>query len=151
MEQFGIVQEAWKLFESELEELGYELIEIEYLMENGSMVLRLYLDSPKGITIDDCAEASRMISAFMDQSDFISSEYLLEVSSPGIERPIRKPCDFERFIGESVKLKTVTPIEGRRRYKGILAGFSDGLIAIDVDGTIHQVHIENVKRAKLDH
>ena len=138
------------MFEPELAEQGYELIEVEYVQDYGSMILRLYIDSEEGVNVDDCATASRLISAIMDQADFIRSEYLLEVSSPGVERPVRKAEDFVRFIGESVKLKTVTPIEGRRRYKGTLAGFEDGLVAIDVDGTTHHIHIENVKRAKLD-
>lgn len=150
LEQIGVVQDAWDVFEPELAELGYELIEVEYLPEYGSMVLRLYIDSEGGVNVDGCAEASRLISAIMDQANFIGSEYMLEVSSPGIERPVRKPADFVRFTGEAIKLKTVTPIEGRRRYSGTLSGFEDGLIAIDVDGTTHQIHIENVKKAKLD-
>lgn len=150
MEQHGIVRDAWAYLESELDELGYELIEVEYVQEYGSMILRLYIDSEKGINVDDCAEASRMVSALMDQNDFIGAAYMLEVSSPGIDRPVRKPDDFERFIGEAVKLKTVTPINGRKRYRGTLAGFSDGLVLLNVDGERHEVHIENVKKARLD-
>lgn len=150
LEQIGIVQDAWNIFEPELAEQGYELVEVEYVHEYGSMILRMYIDKDGGINVDDCAEASRMISALMDQADFVGSEYVLEISSPGIERPLRKPEDFVRFIGESIKVKTTTPIEGRRRYKGTLSGFEDGLIALDVDGTTHRIHIENVKRAKLD-
>ena len=150
MEQHGIVRDAWAYLESELDELGYELIEVEYVQEYGSMILRLYIDAPKGITVDDCAEASRMVSALLDQNDFIGSEYMLEVSSPGIDRPVRKASDFERFVGEAIKVKTVTPINGRKRYRGTLAGISDGLVLLDVDGERHEVHIENVKKARLD-
>ncbi|MFP6583116.1 MAG: ribosome maturation factor RimP [Candidatus Hydrogenedentota bacterium] len=151
MEQHGIVQDAWSYLEAELAELGYELIEVEYMQDYGNMILRLYIDSEDGINVDNCAEASRMVSALMDQNDFVGGAYLLEVSSPGVERPIRKATDFERFIGEPIKVKTVTSVEGRRRYKGILTGYADGLIEIDVDGTPYRVHIENVKKARLDH
>lgn len=150
MEQHGIVQDTWSYLEPELAELGYELIEVEYVQDYGKMILRLYIDSEDGINVDNCAEASRMVSALMDQNDFVGGAYLLEVSSPGIERPVRKATDFERFIGEPIKVKTVTPVDGRKRYKGILTGYADGLIEIDVDGTSHRVHIENVKRARLD-
>lgn len=150
MEQIGIVHDAWALLESELAEQGYELIEVEYILVNGAMTLRLYIDREAGVNVDDCANASRLVSAILDQSDFIGIEYILEVSSPGIERPIRKPDDFLRFVGKSVKIKTVTPIEGRRRYSGTLNGFEDGLIGVEVDGEVHKIHIENVKKAKLD-
>lgn len=150
MERHGIVQDAWDILEPELAELGYELIEVEYVQEYGNMILRLFIDSEQGVNVDDCAEASRMVSALMEINDFIGGAYMLEVSSPGIDRPIRKATDFVRFIGEPVRLKTVTPVEGRKRYKGTLTGFDDGLIEIEVDDTKHRVHIENVKKARLD-
>ena len=150
MEQIGIVQDAWLYLEAELAELGYELIEVEYMQEYGRMILRLYIDAENGINVDNCAEASRMVSALMDQNDFVGTEYLLEVSSPGIDRPTRKMSDFERFAGEAVKVKLVTPVEGRRRYRGTLAGVNDGMVRIDVDGEQHEVHIENIKKARLD-
>ena len=117
LEQIGIVQDAWKLFESELAEQGYELVEVEYVQEYGTMILRMYIDKEGGVNVDDCAEASRMISAIMDQVGFVGGEYVLEVSSPGIERPVRKAADFARFIGKTIQFKTTTPVEGRRRCK----------------------------------
>lgn len=150
MQQHGVVHDAWKFIEPELNELGFELVDVDYIQDGGSFILRFYIDQEDGINVDHCAEASRMISAVMELNDFVGGHYMLEVSSPGIERPVRKPADFQRFAGETIKIKTVTPIEGRKRYKGTLKGIKDGLIEIDVDGTIHTIHIENIKKAKLD-
>ena len=148
--QHGVVQDAWDIIEPELDELGFELIDVDYIQDGGAFVLRFYIDKENGVNVDHCAEASRMISAILEQNDFVGGKFMLEVSSPGIERPVRKPADFERFIGKVIKIKTVSAIEGRKRYKGILTGFTDGLIEIDVDGTTHSIHIENLKKAKLD-
>ena len=150
MEVHGVVRDAWRFIEPDLNELGFELVEVDYVQDGGAFILRFFIDRDGGVNVDHCAEASRMISALMDQTDFVGGQYLLEVSSPGIDRPVRKPADFERFAGERIKLKVVSPIAGRRRYSGVLTGFNDGLIEIDVDGMIHSIHIENVKKAKLD-
>ena len=148
--QHGVVQDAWNFIEPELKELGFELVDVDYIQDDGSFILRFFIDHEDGINVDHCAEASRMISAILDQNDFVGGQYMLEVSSPGVERPVRKVADFERFSGQVIKIKTVTPIAGRKRYKGILIGITDGLIEIEVDGTRHTIHIENVKKAKLD-
>lgn len=146
----GIVRRAWEVLEPELDSLGFELVEIEYGREDAGYVLRLYIDRTGGVTIDHCVEVSRYVGPVLDKEDFIEGAYNLEVSSPGIDRPLRKPVDFTRFAGEPIKVETVAAMAGRRRYAGRLAGYEDGLIAIDCGGTVHRVHIENVKRAKLD-
>lgn len=150
MQRDEMVRRSWEGLEPELAQLGYELVEVEFGREEPGDVLRLYIDREGGVTIDDCVKVSRYVSALLDKDDFIEDAYNLEVSSPGIDRPIRKREDFERFAGERVKLEAITPIGGRRRYKGVLTGFEDGLVGVDCDGTIHTVHIENVKKAKLD-
>lgn len=150
MERPEVVLRTWEQLEPALADLGFELIEVEFVGDGGRDVLRLFIDSPAGITIDDCARASRQMSAQLDISDFIKSEYALEVSSPGIARPIRKTVDFERFAGERVKLSAVAPVEGRRRFTGVLLGCDDDLVRIEVDGTEYGIHLENLKRARLD-
>ena len=150
MQKELIVRRAWEVLEPELKAIDVELVEVEFGREEVGDVLRLYIDHPEGVTLDRCVDVTRYVSPVLDKEDFISEAYNLEVSSPGIDRPIRKAADFARFEGEPVKLETVTPVSGRRRYKGRLAGFEDGLIAVDCDGTVHTVHIENIKRAKLD-
>lgn len=150
MEGPELIRRAWEVLAPELAEFGFELIEVEFIRHGGTDVLRLFIDREGGVTIDHCAAASRQVSAMLDRDDFIESNYTLEVSSPGIARPLRKPADFERFKGERVKIQTIAPVEGRKRFTGVLTGFSDGLVALESDGTECRIHLENVKRANLD-
>jgi len=150
VESSELVRQAWAELEPELAEQGFELVEVEYALHGGTAVLRLFIDKDGGINIDDCASASRFVSLLLDKNDFIRDQYTLEVSSPGIDRPLRKPVDFDRYKGEKVAIKTVTPVEGRRRFKGVLSGYDDGLISFDDGGVARSIHIENVKKAKLD-
>ncbi len=145
-----IVERVWRLAEPELESHGYELVEVDFGHEVHGRVLRLYIDKGGGISLDDCQSVSHLIGALLDQADFLQEHYILEVSSPGFDRPIRKASDFSRFAGEPVKLVTQSPVSGRKRFKGVLRGYQDGLILIECDGTSYEVHIENVKRANLD-
>ncbi len=150
MEKTEIVRQAWEVLGPEIEEQGCELVEVESGLQGSSLFLRLFLDKEGGITIDDCASMSRYVSALLDKDDFIGRQYNLEVSSPGIERPVRKVADFVRFAGERIKIHTVSPIEGRRKFTGELVGCEDGLVSVDVGSETVNVHIENVKRARLD-
>ena len=145
-----VVRRVWDELEPELAEMGFELIEVEFGQHGRSQLLRLFIDREGGVTIDDCAKASRQVSAYLDKDDYIGSQYTLEVSSPGIARPLRKPEDFERFAGERIKVRSVTPVEGRSRFAGELMGYSDGMMTVKVDGTEYRIHLENVKRANLD-
>ena len=150
MEQREIVRQVWEHLEPELSRQGYELVEVEYGRQGGSSVLRLFIDKEGGINIDDCAEVSRYVSPLLDVENYIADSYTLEVSSPGIERPIRKPEDFIRFAGEQIKLRTIAPVHGRKRFKGVLRGYADGLVSVEEDGETHNIHIENLKKALLD-
>lgn len=150
MEQASILQWAWDTLDPEIASQGYELVEVEYELRGSTVVFRLFVDKAEGITLDNCAELSRYLSAFLDLNDVLSSKYMLEISSPGIERPVRKVADFIRFAGERVKVQTVTPIEGRKRFTGTLSGYDDGLISLKGDDATFSIHIENVKKARLD-
>lgn len=145
-----IVRRVWELIEPYLEAQGYELVELDFTGQGGNPVLRVFIDKPAGITLDDCAAVSQLLNPVLDEADPIAASYLLEVSSPGIDRPLRKPGDFERFAGEEVRLTTHAPLEGRSRFKGTLTGFSDGLIGLECDGKPVQIHVENLKRANLN-
>jgi ribosome maturation factor RimP len=145
-----IVGRAWTELDPLVAEAGYELIEVEFGRHGASGLLRVFIDRPGGVTVDDCAAVSRVISALLDVRDFIESHYTLEVSSPGIARPIRREKDFKRFAGEPIRLTTVTPIEGRKRFNGVLRGIDDGLVGVEVNGTEYRIHVENVKQANLD-
>ncbi len=145
-----IVKRVWEFLEPELADQGFELVEVEYVQEGSDFFLRLYIDREGGIMIDHCVEASQLVNPLLDMENFIDGAYNLEVSSPGIDRPVRKPVDFERFAGERLKLKTVTPVGGRSRYTGKLIGIEDGLVSIECDGVTHQIHLENIRKANLD-
>lgn len=150
MESKDIVRRVWAELGPELAGLGFDLIEVEFGRHGSSGLLRLFIDRPGGVTLDDCAAASRVAGALLDRSDPIESEYMLEVSSPGIDRPLRRMKDFERFTGEAVKVRTSTSVEGRKKFSGRLAGISDGMIEIESDGATYRIHLENVKQANLD-
>lgn len=151
MQQRELITRAWQLLEPELAEQGYELVELELGRQGASPVLRVFIDKAGGgITLDDCAEVSQFLSPLLDKVDLIDERYMLEVSSPGIDRPLRKPSDFKRFEGEPIRLRSHAPVNGRSRFKGRLAGFEDGLIQVECEGTAWTVHIENLKSARLD-
>ena len=111
-----------------------ELVHVEMRRESGGLVLRLYLDKEGGVTLDDCAQVSRQLSAQLDAQDMIAESYTLEVSSPGLDRPLAKETDFTRFAGHNVRLSTVAPLEGRRHFTGRLIGLMDGSVHLVLEG-----------------
>src|ERR1044071_667568 len=115
-----------RLLEPVVEGLGYELVLLEYVPQRGGGLVRLYIDSLGGITLKDCERVSREVSATLDVEDPIQGNYRLEVSSPGIDRPLVKPEHFERFVGHDVSIRLTAPrAGGRRRYSGQLLGYAD--------------------------
>ena len=137
------------LVEAPIESLGYMLVGVEYIKNGGETVLRIYIDSEQGITIEDCERVSHQVSGVLEVEDPISSAYSLEVSSPGFDRPLFKQRDFERFVGAQAKIVMKLPIQGRRNFKGELRGFSDGNILIDVDGELYDLPLTKVSKARL--
>ena len=113
--------------------LGFELVDVEYVKEGSSWYLRVYIDKPGGITIDDCQAASEKLSDKIDKADPIGQSYYFEVSSPGLNRPLKKESDFEKYKGETVELKLYKPMGGRKKYEGKLEGLMDGNICITDD------------------
>ena len=150
MVRSDILRRAWDEIEPEVVAKGFELVEVEIAQQGAMPILRLYVDREGGVTLDHCAELSRSLSPFLDVIGFMDGRYALEVSSPGIDRPVRKPKDFEQYIGEAVKVKTITPLEGRKKFRGTLAGFADGMITLENDGRSVQIHLENIHKAQLD-
>lgn len=121
------------LIQPALENLGYELVGTEYLPQGKHSLLRVYIDSEDGITIDDCEKASHQISGILDVEDAIHGQYNLEVSSPGLDRPLFTEEQFQRFAGQSVKLKLAVPLNGRKKLKGVIQGVSDGDVEVVVE------------------
>jgi len=138
------------MLEPAAEAVGYELVDVEIAGLGANAVLRVYIDAPGGITVDDCAEASRQISAVLDLEDPIAGEYALEVSSPGLDRPLVKPEHFERVVGQKVKVTMRDYHMGRRRFAGALTGVTDKMAQVDVDGEVYDLPFVDMDRARLD-
>jgi len=137
------------LLEPSVAALGYELLGIEHLSQGRHSLLRIYIDSPDGITVEDCERVSHQVSGVLEVEDPIKGAYTLEVSSPGLDRPLFKPEHYERFVGEQVQVRLVRPQDGRRKFKGQLTGLRDGNVVLDVDG--HEVVLawEDIDKAHL--
>jgi ribosome maturation factor RimP len=129
---------------------GMELIDVEYGREPSGMVLRLIIDKPGGVTIDDCSHISRLAGDLLDAKDPVPWSYNLEVSSPGINRPLKKKDDFERFVGQKVLIKTREPIDGRRNFKGILDGTKENFIVVSSEQTTFNIPFELIAKARID-
>ena len=111
---------------------GCELWDVEYVREAGSWYLRLYIDKKEGVDINDCEAISRKVSDLLDEADPIPASYTFEVCSAGIERPLKRPGDFEKFMGADILLKTYSPRGGRKEFPGVLAGYEDGAVTVTV-------------------
>ena len=137
------------LSEPLLEKLGYELVDLEYAPGRAHAVLRVFIDRPEGVGLDDCERASHELSALLDVEDPVPVGYTLEVSSPGLDRVLRKPAHFKRFIGERIWVEMRAAREGRRRYTGRLDALRDEGIELRVDGAMVRVLFADISRARL--
>lgn len=126
-----------------------ELVDLQYRNERG-WVLRLFVDKPGGVTLDDCQAVSDKVGAFLDAANVMNHGYTLEVSSPGLDRVIKKDKDFQRFVGHRVAVRLRAPVEGRRRYQGFLKGLEDGRIVLENEGALVRLERAGVEEARLD-
>ena len=117
-----------------VEEYGFELVDVEYVKEGSTWYLRAYIDKPGGICIDDCEAVSRRLSDILDEKEYIDDAYILEVSSPGLGRPLRKEKDFRRSLGEEVEVRTYRMIEKQKEFTGILKEYDEKTVTIEEDG-----------------
>lgn len=137
------------LIEPVLEDLGFELVDIEYLSGQGRDVLRIYADSPSGINLDDCAMISREVGDLLDVKDVVKHRYVLEVSSPGLDRRLKRAKDFQDVIGKQIKVKTHMALEGRKNFTGVLEAVNNRVLQLRVDDVLVLISLEQVKRANL--
>lgn len=139
-----------------LDSLGVELVELEYRKEGHGMVLRLYIDKPGGVTLDDCADVSRELSELLDVEDFIHEHYSLEVSSPGLNRPLKKEADYIRYTGQLVKVRTFEMVaddagNNRKTFLGRLLGLNDGVVSIRLnEGQSAAIPLDKIAKANLE-
>jgi len=132
-----------------VEETGKELLGIEYISAGNQSILRLFIDHENGIDVDDCAEVSRQVGAILDVEDPISSEYNLEVSSPGLDRPLFDLSQFQAVIGETINVKLSMPLNGRRKFKGTLESIENDTLIVVVDGQDFELIFSNIDKANL--
>lgn len=130
--------------------LGFEVVEVEYQSSPHGRVLRVFIDKPGGVSVDDCEAVSEPLSAVLDRLDPIPGPYRLEVSSPGIERPLRRPEDFRRFAGREVEVHMFGPVRGRRNWTGTLLGMEQGQVRLQLeDGSTVELPHEGISKARL--
>jgi ribosome maturation factor RimP len=130
--------------------LGCELWGLEYLTQGRYTTVRIFIDSPNGVTLDDCEKVSRQISSLFDVEDPISSEYTLEVSSPGIDRPLYKEPQYQMYLGQEIQVRLRVAIDGRRRFKGAMTKVENGEIVLQVDGKEVVLAIDAIDKANVE-
>jgi ribosome maturation factor RimP len=128
---------------------GCEIWDVEYVRESGAWYLRVYLDKPGGVSIDDCEAISRALDPILDEADPIPTSYIFEVSSAGAERELKRPSDFERFTGETVEVKHYQPICGAKSHVGVLLGYDNGAVTIETGGKAVQYNKAQVAQVRL--
>lgn len=153
------VEQLWQLAEPPILGAGLELVELDFNREADGWVLRVYIDLPwapgqpadseRSVSFDECERVSRELSAALDVADAITHAYRLEVSSPGIDRPLRRPRDFQRFAGRQIKVRTVDMVDGRRNFSGTIRGAAGDVVEVECDGRPYQIPVSTIARAHL--
>jgi ribosome maturation factor RimP len=143
-----------RLLEPPIEAIGFELVEIEFAREGRGGVLRIFIDRPSegsdvGVTVEDCASVSHAVSQVLETEDPIKGHYTLEVSSPGFDRILRTRAHFERFAGQRIFAELKLPIDGRRRFVGVLKSVADDTIVVEAEGKTHSLPLDRIQKARL--
>ena len=131
---------------------GLELVHWEAVGPRNKLVLRIFIDKPGGVSHADCEKVSNQVGTLFDVEDIFPANYLLEVSSPGIERGLYKPADYQKFAGTRIKLRTTDAIGGQRNFRGMLAGITEGVVALDADGAGRiEIPYEKIAKANIEY
>ena len=147
--QQQVIEAIWTLIEPVAETEGFELVEVEYRREAPGWVLRLFIDQPQGVTVEDCVQMSRLIGDLLDVNDIIQTSYHLEVSSPGLNRPLRKARHYRQQLGRVIELRTHRPFDNRRNFRGILQSAEEDHIRLDCEGHVYDIPLGEVEKARL--
>src|SRR5699024_545367 len=142
-------QKAEALLAPIVEEAGFELVDVEYVKEGGNWYLRGYIDKTGGITVNDCEAVSRIFSDRLDEDDFIEDSYIMEISSPGLDRPLKKDKDFARSMGKAVEIRTYRPIDRQKEFSGVLTAYDDNSVTIDEDGSLRTFDRKEIALIRL--
>ena len=143
-----IEEKVESLIESKVQELGYVLYDVEYVKEGKDYYLRVYIDSEHGISLDDCELVSNNITELLDTEDYIKEQYFLEVSSPGVERILKKDKHLQNNIGVNIQIKLFKPFNGQKQYEGILKSFDENNIVIEMDSQNINIERQNIGQIK---
>ncbi len=143
------VQLVQQLIEPAVTALNYDLWGVELISQGRHSTLRIYIDSPNGITVDDCAAVSHQVSGILDVEDPIQTHYTLEVSSPGMDRPLFKLEQYQLYVGEFLKLRLSAPFDGRRKFSGVLTAIEGEDIILQVDNEEYVLPIESIDKANI--
>jgi ribosome maturation factor RimP len=146
----NLLQEVRQVVEPILESQGFELVDLEYQRERQGWVLRIYLDREGGVSLEDCAGLNHEVGTVLEVKDLIPSSYILEVSSPGLTRPLKKPEDFNKFRNQMVKIKLYEPLEGRRNFKGTLLGLEGDRVRVEVEQRVYELPLQRIAKANLE-
>lgn len=142
-------EELARLLEPTVEQMGYELSDLELRVGGRDGVVRVFIDRPEGVGLADCEAVSRQLSAVLDVEDPLPGHYVLEVSSPGLDRKLTKPAHFRRYVGEDVRVRLRAPQDGRRNFRGTLKAAGDQDIEVEVDGQVHHLAMAAIESARL--
>ena len=149
MAKIPIAQSVMDLIEPVLEEKGLELVDVEYKKEGPNWILRIFIDKEGGVTVADCQKVSHLTGDLIDVEETIKIPFNLEVSSPGLDRSLKREKDFLKFKGKRIRLHSLSPIDNKRKFTGILADFKDQIIFIDLDGKPFEIPLSQVAKANL--
>jgi ribosome maturation factor RimP len=145
-----VIEKVQGFVDSFLPSMGLELVEIQYRQENADWVLRLFIDGPEGVGVDQCAKVSREMNTFLEVEDLINHAFTLEVSSPGLERPLRDAADFKRYAGKKARVKLRYPIEDQKVFIGFIGESDEKEVELLLeDGTALRFLMDNVRKARL--
>jgi ribosome maturation factor RimP len=142
-------EKIWTLIQPTVENMGYELVGIEHVSQGRHSVLRIYIDHEDGINVDDCASVSHQVSGLLDVEDPIKGNYSLEVSSPGLDRPLFTLEQFARFIGAQVQIRLHAPVDGRRKLSGTIKGIDGDYVEVEVDDQTYRLVLDDIDTARL--
>jgi len=148
MTKTSVVESIIEISEPVVNDEGLELVDVEYRKLGKTWTLRVFIDSKQGVTVGDCQKVSRQISDIIEIDDLISNPFVLEVSSPGLDRPLKKEKDFLRFKNKAVQVKVFSPIENRKKFRGIIQDCKDNILFLDEEGVSREIPLDKISQAK---